>query len=98
MEENQHWHLDKRVPIVLILALSLQTAGVIWWAATMTERVTNMEEVMAVFMLRLEAVEGQADNSARVEAVIAEQIRQMRLDIQDNNNLLRELVNQGRQP
>jgi len=35
--ENEHagaaWHLDRRVPIVLIAAIMLQTGTAIWWAA-----------------------------------------------------------------
>ena len=37
------WHLDKRVPIALILALGLQTFGIVWWAATINSRVDVLE-------------------------------------------------------
>ena len=37
------WHLDKRVPLALILAISLQSAGMIWWAAQLDGRVRHLE-------------------------------------------------------
>lgn len=30
------WHLDRRIPGALILAVMLQTAGIVWWAATLS--------------------------------------------------------------
>lgn len=42
MNENS-WHLDKRVPIALIITLFIQTAGMIWWAATLNQRVVYLE-------------------------------------------------------
>ena len=37
------WHLDRRVPIALIVALMIQTSAGIWWAATLTARVSTIE-------------------------------------------------------
>lgn len=30
------WHLDRRIPIALILAIIGQTAGAVWWASTIS--------------------------------------------------------------
>ena len=38
------WHLDKRVPIAIILAIFVQTAGVVWWAARLENRVVTLEK------------------------------------------------------
>ena len=35
------WHLDKRVPIALIVSLAVQTAGLVWWAATLEGRIND---------------------------------------------------------
>ena len=40
---NGPWHLDKRVPVALILALVVQTFGLGWWAASISWRVTSLE-------------------------------------------------------
>jgi hypothetical protein len=30
---TEPWHLDKRIPIALIVTIALQTAMAVWWAA-----------------------------------------------------------------
>lgn len=37
------WHLDKKVPIALILTIAIQTGGFIWWTASINERVNFLE-------------------------------------------------------
>lgn len=37
------WILDRHIPIALIGALVLQTAGVAWWAASIDARLTAVE-------------------------------------------------------
>lgn len=37
------WHLDKRVPISLIGALLLQTAGFVWWVSQTSARLDQVE-------------------------------------------------------
>ena len=37
------WHLDKRVPIALILAIGLQATATIFWAAKIDQRVSQLE-------------------------------------------------------
>jgi hypothetical protein len=38
---SEPWHLDKRVPLALILSLAVQTAAVVWWAAALSARVDD---------------------------------------------------------
>jgi len=42
-EDMGPWHLDKRVPVALILTIVLQTGGVIWWASQQTHRLGAVE-------------------------------------------------------
>jgi len=37
------WHLDKRIPVALILAIFAQTGAGFWWASSISERVTALE-------------------------------------------------------
>jgi hypothetical protein len=37
------WHLDKRVPVALLMAILVQTFGMGWWAASISERVSSLE-------------------------------------------------------
>ena len=57
---REHWHLDKRVPIALIVTLFVQTATIFWWAATTTERLAAVER-------RVETTAPYADRLTRVE-------------------------------
>lgn len=41
---KQHWTVDKRVPLALIITLMVQTGGAIWWAATISGRVNQLEK------------------------------------------------------
>lgn len=59
-EDSRHWHLDKRVPVAPIFAMCVQTAGIVWWGATTSERLSNLER-------RVEATSPQADRLTRVE-------------------------------
>lgn len=60
VENSRHWHLDKRVPVALIFAICMQTVGVVWWGATTSERLSNLER-------RVESTSPQADRLTRVE-------------------------------
>lgn len=40
---QQGWHLDKRVPIALIVVIAIQTAGAVWWASSTSERLSALE-------------------------------------------------------
>jgi hypothetical protein len=41
------WHLDKRVPIALILTVAIQTGAMVWWAASISARVEMHERQIA---------------------------------------------------
>ena len=41
--DTSYWHLDKRVPIAMIVAICLQTGGLVWWASNISERVNALE-------------------------------------------------------
>lgn len=43
MTQDRHWHLDRRVPIALMLSIAFQTGIFIWWAAQLSERVNTLE-------------------------------------------------------
>ena len=42
-EADSHWTLDRRVPIVLILSIVLQSAGLFMWVGALTSRVSELE-------------------------------------------------------
>ena len=44
---REQWHLDKRVPLSLIFAILLQTAGMVWWGATLAGDVRAQADKIA---------------------------------------------------
>lgn len=38
------WHLDKRVPITLIVSIVLQTCALVWFLSKQDSRIANVEE------------------------------------------------------
>ena len=46
MDNNEEWHLSKSVPITLIFAVAVQTAGFIWYMSSLDKSVeTNAREI-----------------------------------------------------
>jgi hypothetical protein len=65
MTQDRHWHLDRRVPLAMILAIGLQTSGVIWWGSSLNERVNQLEQravVMAPQSDRITRMEVKLEN------------------------------------
>jgi len=42
-EYDTRWHLDKRVPIALVVLIVSQTAGAIWWASAVNGSIAALE-------------------------------------------------------
>ena len=69
------WHLGKEVPIATIIVLILQTAGVIWWAATTSAKVDFMKEAnVAAQIVQTSIDKRQDEESSRSEARIIVQL------------------------
>jgi uncharacterized coiled-coil protein SlyX len=67
-EPPNSWHLDKRIPIALILAVLAQTSAGVWWAATIEHRVQTAETRMT----RLEVNEAKtAESAGRFDRTLA---------------------------
>jgi len=43
VENINEWHLDKRIPIALVFAILVQTAGIGIWVGTLQSRVSSIE-------------------------------------------------------
>lgn len=44
-ENENQWHLDKRVPIALIFALIVQTGAIFSWITNVEKRLEHLEDV-----------------------------------------------------
>ena len=68
--DHQSWHLDKRIPVALIITIVVQTAGIVWWAATLNARVDVLEAQITPVLDRMRGFEGrQVRNDVRLESV-----------------------------
>ena len=47
VSEREQWHLDKRVPISLIIVIAVQTGGMIWFMSNLASRVEANTEAIA---------------------------------------------------
>lgn len=43
MSDVAHWTIDRRIPLALIFALLVQTAGALLWAGAAAERIARLE-------------------------------------------------------
>lgn len=59
-KSDAQWHLDRKVPIALIIAIIFQTGGIVWWGATASERLNTLER-------KADAAATQPERLARVE-------------------------------
>ncbi len=85
MEPQNHtnsWHLDKKVPLALILTMALQTVCVIWWAASLSTRVDHQERQIAGLVMSEQQTKQEARRIgewlSRVDERIAAQTEMLR--------------------
>ena len=46
---KKSWKFDLQIPVAVVGATLLQTAAVVWWAATMDRRVSDIERQIAIY-------------------------------------------------
>jgi hypothetical protein len=78
------WHLDRRVPIALILTLLMQTAGFGWWASGLDHRVSEHQR-------RIASLEQYDANSAVEGRRVAELLARLDERLTTQTELLREI-------
>ena len=76
------WHLDKRVPVAIIFALLVQSAGVVWWASNIASRQGQVEARVAVHEQQINAMRDTAANAAVSLGRIEENVDALRNDIE----------------
>lgn len=98
---DHQWHLDKRVPLALIVTIIIQSAGVTWWASQMNERMIQVERRLAGFAVRNDATDERVNRQSSQIAVLTEQVsntnkalERVEIQLSNTNELLRELVRQ----
>lgn len=73
--QQQGWHIDKGIPLVLVTALCLQAATAIWWASSVETRLNNVQEKQVVAASVQAGIDRRQDDDAqRSEARILAQL------------------------
>lgn len=80
------WHLDKRIPVALLLGVLGQGAGGIWWMSSLQSRVAHLETSVPA-LAAADAETGRDVRSiglqiARLEERVAAQIQAQTLQLQ----------------
>ncbi len=95
---NGAWHLDKRVPLALIVALFVQTVGMVWWVSDMVHRLDAAITVNDRQDSRITTIEATTNAQAVSNATMTAEISAVRESLQElknaqaeTNRLLREL-------
>ena len=104
------WHLDKKVPIVLIGAIVAQTVGIVWWASGIHHRVGTIEATQLVHAARMTAMEtteraefaalrteiqARYDRTIENQRAMSEQIVEQRADVKAIRAMLERLERQS---
>lgn len=62
---KEGWHLDKKVPLSIILAIGVQTVVLFMWGARLEQRVTTVEGLTGTHTVVIEAMRSnQSDTKA----------------------------------
>lgn len=101
---DEPWHLDKRVPVALIVTLLGQFAFGVWWASQADSRMTASEIANVRQDAQIEAVESTTNAQAVSNATLAAQMSALRGSVDDlkaaqkeTNDLLRQMMQGDRQ-
>lgn len=69
-ETPKGWHLDRRIPITLVIALVMQSGGFIWYAAQISGQVDQNARAIMLLQEELSARDKLADRTTRLEALM----------------------------
>lgn len=76
--EKQQWHLSKSVPATFVLAIILQTAGLVWYMSTLDSNVTVNAREIARHEIRINEIEKTSQMQAVMLGRIDENIKAIR--------------------
>ena len=54
---EEEWHLSKAIPVSIIIYLTVQTIGAVWWFSKIDSRVSYLEGQQPVQDLKIERLE-----------------------------------------
>ena len=80
---QESWHLSKSVPATFVLAIAVQTVGLVWYMSTLDATVTTNAREIARHEIRINEVEKTAQLQAVMLGRIDENIKAIRDAVDD---------------
>ena len=78
MPSTESWHLSKNVPITFVLAIVLQSAGIVWFVSGLESNVNTNVRDIARHEIRIAEIEKTQQAMAILNARIDENIKAIR--------------------
>ena len=78
----QEWHLSKSVPATFVLAIAVQTVGLVWYMSSLDALVENNVREIARHETRLIALENVVQTQAVTMARMDENIKAIRIAVE----------------
>jgi hypothetical protein len=82
---QEPWHLSRSVPLALIVTLAVQTAGMVWWASSLTAQVQEQSR-------RLVSLESSRDQSAVILAELRTDVAVLRTEARETQRQLTRII------
>lgn len=87
--EKEHWQLDKRVPIALIIAIATQAVVFIWFISKLDSRIENLEKAQIIQVGTQRDRDEQQDRTSRDNTML------VRSELLEANRKLDRLIERG---
>jgi len=81
------WHLSKSVPATFVLAILVQTVGLVWYMSSLDANVTTNAREIARQEIRINEVENKAQIQAVMLGRIDENIKAIRDAVEQMRNI-----------
>ncbi len=78
---SEKWHMDRRIPLALIVTIGIQTAGVFFWMGQLSVRIDQLERQITMASQndsRLTRLEVQIDNATKLLTNIERKMENIR--------------------
>ena len=83
MDIDNQWHLSKTVPVTMILAILIQTVSLVWYVSSLDNSVKNNSRDLLRQETRIETLEKVVQTQALTLARIDENIKSIRIMMEE---------------
>lgn len=85
-DESGQWHLDKRVPITLIITILIQTGTLVWFISKLDSRIIALEMVSIT----------QKERDDRQDRAATDAVSMIRSDLRDLDQKIDRLIERSK--